>query len=155
MLNNDYLTDKAREFIFKTNGDVITDNKQIFEQLNAADIPVLWNDFDKVNLVNKYSLDKHLKEALSKKVWLKWQEKQENTEYFMEEQLSNEKKKIKENYKNKLEKKKMEYNQKLEEKIQEIEKEKKQKIEEIKSYYEVEEEKQIKGIVQEVIGREW
>lgn len=50
---------------------VITDVEQIYESLKAADICASFNDEKKINLINKYSLEKHLQNSLNRHVWLK------------------------------------------------------------------------------------
>lgn len=70
-----YKKDKQLEvledFVLKKDGMVITDVKQIYESLKAADICASFNDEKKINLINKYSLEKHLKNSLNRHVWLK------------------------------------------------------------------------------------
>ena len=59
------------DFVLKKDGMVITDVEQIYESLKAADICASFNDEKKINLINKYSLEKHLKNSLNRHVWLK------------------------------------------------------------------------------------
>lgn len=70
-----YKKDKQLEvledFILKKDGMVITDVEQIYERLKAADICASFNDEKKINLINKYSLEKHLQNSLNRHVWLK------------------------------------------------------------------------------------
>lgn len=70
-----YKKDKQLEvledFILKKDGMVITDVEQIYESLKAADICASFNDEKKINLINKYSLEKHLQNSLNRHVWLK------------------------------------------------------------------------------------
>lgn len=70
-----YKKDKQLEvledFVLKKDGMVITDVEQIYESLKAADICAFFNDEKKINLINKYSLEKHLKNSLNRHVWLK------------------------------------------------------------------------------------
>lgn len=70
-----YKKDKQLEvledFVLKKDGMVITDVEQIYESLKAADICASFNDEKKINLINKYSLEKHLKNSLNRHVWLK------------------------------------------------------------------------------------
>lgn len=63
--------DICHEFVSKFNGKIITDVDSIYQQLIEKQLDVLWNDDTKVNLLNKYSLEKHIRNALSKHVWLK------------------------------------------------------------------------------------
>lgn len=70
-----YKKDKQLEvledFVLKKEGMVITDVEQIYESLKAADICASFNDEKKINLINKYSLEKHLQNSLNRHVWLK------------------------------------------------------------------------------------
>ena len=66
-----YIPDICREFIAKLKGCIITDINEIYEELRSENIDVLLNDDSKVNLLNKYSLQKHIENALNKHVWLK------------------------------------------------------------------------------------
>ena len=70
-----YKKDKQLEvledFVLKKDGMVITDVEQIYESLKSADICASFNDEKKINLINKYSLEKHLKNSLNRHVWLK------------------------------------------------------------------------------------
>ena len=59
------------DFVLKKDGMVITDVEQIYESLKVADICASFNDEKKINLINKYSLEKHLKNSLNRHVWLK------------------------------------------------------------------------------------
>lgn len=61
----------VRTFLEKYHGTILTDHRRTFEQLQSIKIEVLFNGNDKISLCNKYALDKHLREALSRKVWLK------------------------------------------------------------------------------------
>ena len=67
---NELCLEECREFIKKYNGEVLTDNRNVFDNLKN-NIPIIYNDNSKISLTNKYSLDKHLKRALSSHVWLK------------------------------------------------------------------------------------
>lgn len=71
LYENSRILNICRDFTSKYNGDIITDIEHIYEKLKAGNIEVIFNSDTKVNLANKYSLDKHIREALSKKVWLK------------------------------------------------------------------------------------
>ena len=71
LLKKDYLTDICREYIFKYGGSILTDNVTVYENLSANNVNVILNEEGKISLCNKYSLEKHLREALCKKVWLK------------------------------------------------------------------------------------
>ena len=70
-----YKKDKQLEvledFVLKKDGMVITDVEQIYESLKAADICASFNDEKKINLINKYSLEKHLQNSLNRHVRLK------------------------------------------------------------------------------------
>lgn len=70
-----YKKDKQLEvledFVLKKDGMVITDVEQIYESLKAADICASFNYEKKINLINKYSLEKHLQNSLNRHVWLK------------------------------------------------------------------------------------
>ncbi len=66
-----HVVDICHEFVSKFNGKIITDVDSIYQQLIEKQLDVLWNDDTKVNLLNKYSLEKHIRNALSKHVWLK------------------------------------------------------------------------------------
>lgn len=70
-----YKKDKQLEvledFVLKKDGMVITDVEQIYESLKAADICASFNVEKKINLINKYSLEKHLQNSLNRHVWLK------------------------------------------------------------------------------------
>ena len=66
-----HVVDICQEFVSKFNGRIITDVESIYQQLTANQTEVLWNDDSKVNLLNKYSLERHIKNALNKHVWLK------------------------------------------------------------------------------------
>ncbi len=70
-----YKKDKQLEvledFVLKKDGMVITDVEQIYGSLKAADICASFNDEKKINLINKYSLEKHLQNSLNRHVWLK------------------------------------------------------------------------------------
>lgn len=66
-----HMVDVCENFLSKSNGSIITDVDRIYEQLLEHQIDVLWNNDTKVNLRNKYSLEKHIRSALNKHVWLK------------------------------------------------------------------------------------
>lgn len=68
---NNRVLNTCRNFIEKYNGEIITDLEHIYEKLKKENINVVFNGDTKVNLVNKYCLDKHIKNAISTKVWLK------------------------------------------------------------------------------------
>lgn len=63
--------DICRDFVTKSKGTIITDVDTIYEELQKENVRVLFNDDSKVNLLNKYSLEKHIGNALKKHVWLK------------------------------------------------------------------------------------
>lgn len=71
IIKHNHMTDVCTEFIDKFNGVLLTDKNEIFEKLISCGLPITINSEEKISLCNKYSLEKHLKEALSKKVWLK------------------------------------------------------------------------------------
>ena len=71
IVRNDYMTSMCTEFIEKFKGDLMTDNLNAFKELKNIGLPVSFNGEEKISLCNKYSLEKHLREALCKKVWLK------------------------------------------------------------------------------------
>ena len=66
-----HVVDICQEFVSKFSGRIITDVESVYQQLMTSQTKVLWNDDSKVNLLNKYSLEKHIRNALSKYVWLK------------------------------------------------------------------------------------
>lgn len=63
--------DICKNFVAKLKGTIITDVKPVYDELINENINVLFNDDSKVNLLNKYSLEKHIGNALNKHVWLK------------------------------------------------------------------------------------
>lgn len=63
--------DICKEFLAQSNGIIITDVEEIYEEVKNENINILFNDDSKINLLNKYSLEKHLGNALNKHVWLK------------------------------------------------------------------------------------
>lgn len=63
--------DICKEFLVQSNGKIITDVKEVYEELKHKNINIIFNDDSKVNLLNKYSLEKHIGNALNKHVWLK------------------------------------------------------------------------------------
>lgn len=71
LLKNDSLLTPINEYVEKYCGNIVTDNKEIYDQLTKNNIPANFNTEDKISLCNKYSLEKHLRESLNKKVWLK------------------------------------------------------------------------------------
>lgn len=66
-----YLEDVCKEYVKKTNCGIITDNSMVFEKLAACGLDIAYNENGKISLSNKYSLEKHLRQALNRKVWLK------------------------------------------------------------------------------------
>lgn len=66
-----HVADICQEFVSRFNGRIITDVETIYQQLLEKQLDVLWNDDSKINLLNKYSLERHIKNALNKHVWLK------------------------------------------------------------------------------------
>lgn len=71
IVKNNYMISMCTEFVEKFKGDLFTDSIDVFGEIKAAGLPILFNDDSKISLCNKYSLEKHLREALGKKVWLK------------------------------------------------------------------------------------
>lgn len=67
--NESILTKECQEFIDKENGIVITDKKQIFDELSKNKINCNFYDRD-LPLFKCYSLEKHLMSGINKKVWL-------------------------------------------------------------------------------------
>lgn len=67
----DYFEYVCKEYIDKFNCDIITDNREVFDTLNECGIDSVYDAGDKISLSNKFALEKHLRQALSKKVWLK------------------------------------------------------------------------------------
>lgn len=61
----------CKEYIEKFNCDIITDNKEVHNTLNECGIDSAYDSGDRISLSNKFTLEKHLRQALSKKVWLK------------------------------------------------------------------------------------
>lgn len=71
LLKNDFLLHSCSEYLEKYHGEIVTDSNVICDKLKCSDIPVNFEQNTKINLCNKYSLEKHLRQALSKKVWMK------------------------------------------------------------------------------------
>ena len=67
--NESILTKECQEFIDKENGIVITDKKQIFDELSKNKINCKFYNRD-LPLFKCYSLEKHLMSGINKKVWL-------------------------------------------------------------------------------------
>lgn len=66
-----HVVDICQEFVKKQEGIVITDVEELYEELSDNNINVLFNDDSKINLINKYSLEKHIQNAVNKHIWLK------------------------------------------------------------------------------------
>lgn len=66
-----HLLDFCKEFSKKNDSKIITDLDYIYNNLTTNHIDILFNDDSKISLKNKYSLEKHINNALSKHVWLK------------------------------------------------------------------------------------
>lgn len=71
LYENSQLLLKTSEFVKKFGGQIITEHTEIADLLKKHDIPVLFNDENKISLCNKYALGHLMKEATSKNVWLK------------------------------------------------------------------------------------
>ena len=61
----------CRDFSNKYEGNIITDCRRAYEELNQAGIYIKLQEESRISLSNQYSLDKYLREALGKKVWLR------------------------------------------------------------------------------------
>lgn len=66
----DYFEYVCKEYIDKFNCDIITDNKEVFDALNECGIDSAYDTGDKISLSNRFALEKHLRQALSKKYGL-------------------------------------------------------------------------------------
>ncbi len=53
------------------NTEVITDKKEIYDQVRSAGFPVRFYEDDRINMFRLYGLEERLAEAVSRKVWLK------------------------------------------------------------------------------------
>ena len=53
------------------NTEVITDKKEIYDQVRSAGFPVRFYEDDRINMFRLYGLEERLSEAVSRKVWLK------------------------------------------------------------------------------------
>lgn len=71
ILKRKNLEEVCKEYVKKENCDIITDNKQLYDRLTSENINIKYNEDNKISLCNKYSLEKHLRQALNEKVWLK------------------------------------------------------------------------------------
>lgn len=71
IIKNDYLVSVCKEFQEKFKGEVLTDQLTVYETLGTSGISAIYNGQDRISLCNKYALEKHLREALGTKVWLK------------------------------------------------------------------------------------
>lgn len=70
LLNKGTVVDIVEQFVAKYNCDVITDHIETYNEIKDISV-VSFNEDKKISLCNKYSLDKHLRQALGKQVWLK------------------------------------------------------------------------------------
>lgn len=70
LINKGAVKDIIEQFKNKYNCEIITDNINLFDEIKDID-GVKFDKGDKISLCNKYSLDKHLKQAIAKHVWLK------------------------------------------------------------------------------------
>lgn len=71
LLENNKIVRMSLEFLAKYDGNILTDNLCVKEALEREGISTCFNDDSKISLCNKYSLGHHIKEALSKRFWLK------------------------------------------------------------------------------------
>lgn len=70
LINKGTIENIVKQFVDKYDCEIITDHIEIYQQIK--DIPgVSFKEDKKISLCNKYSLDKHLRQALGKQVWLK------------------------------------------------------------------------------------
>lgn len=69
--SKNHLLDICKEFANNYNSKIITDVVHIYNNLTENQLNVSFNSDSKVSLKNKYSLEKHINNALSKHVWLK------------------------------------------------------------------------------------
>lgn len=71
LFENNKIVNACNEFINKYSGEIKTDNENVYKFLTNSRISATYFTDTSISLCNKYSLGKHLKNALSKKVWLK------------------------------------------------------------------------------------
>lgn len=71
LFENNKIVKACHEFINKYSGEIKTDNENVYKFLTNSRISATYSTDTSISLCNKYALGKHLKNALSKKVWLK------------------------------------------------------------------------------------
>ena len=71
LFENNKIVNACNEFINKYSGEIKTDNENVYKFLTNIRISAAYFTDTSISLCNKYALGKHLKNALSKKVWLK------------------------------------------------------------------------------------
>lgn len=71
LFENNKIVNACNEFINKYSGEIKTDNENVYKFLKNNRISATYFTDTSISLCNKYALGKHLKNALSKKVWLK------------------------------------------------------------------------------------
>lgn len=71
IIKNNVMIDICNEFINKKEGIVVTDNHKVFEELKTNNIDIVLDNANAISLSNKYRLEKHLRTAINKNVWLK------------------------------------------------------------------------------------
>lgn len=71
LFENNKIVNTCNEFINKYSGEIKTDNENVYKFLTNSRISATYSTDTSISLCNKYALGKHLKNALSKKVWLK------------------------------------------------------------------------------------
>lgn len=71
LFENNKIVNACNEFINKYSGEIKTDNENVYKFLANSRISATYFTDTSISLCNKYALGKHLKNALSKKVWLK------------------------------------------------------------------------------------
>ena len=71
LFENNKIVNACNEFINKYSGEIKTDNENVYKFLTNSRISAAYFTDTSISLCNKYALGKHLKNALSKKVWLK------------------------------------------------------------------------------------
>ena len=71
LFENNKIVNACNEFINKYSGEIKTDNENVYKFLTNSRISATYFTDTSISLCKKYALGKHLKNALSKKVWLK------------------------------------------------------------------------------------
>ena len=71
LFENNKIVNACNEFINKYSGEIKTDNENVYKFLTNSRISATYFTDTSISLCNKYALGNHLKNALSKKVWLK------------------------------------------------------------------------------------